>query len=665
MIEIEQLKKVERFILEVCYKFIQTYQKNLNILNSPQEKVLFLLEKMWNIQVEVSNEMKTQFNLFNLTMILRWNSFEANFKKYIYVFGLKNKIPFINTLEYFNYLQKNNPLSFKDIIANNFLLSLINKLFSSQKIVEKSWDKFDRIVIQQQLVLHRNKVLDDNFHIQENENWFYTFYKLVVSESVNYVQVTPETKKVIIKWEVARLFWLTPNGLYNIFLFNSLIPSSSFEKQFTSVFYNDGIKKEELNIDFNYEEYQRKEEIITKKTAEKFFSFNYPVSVEKEFKLFFWKLSWAILPLLRRFKEQYITKWLFQYEETPYQEILTLVSRWIKFSLLYFSKEFNGNDDYEELFSLILFFLEYHKLHWKFPTKSTKIGFISFHTPYTEELFLRTLDKTQTPQQNKIAFRNYLRNEHQFDLFWYEEITGNVLVNPIKEIEWITLSTFKWFLKKINHLQTIPYMPKTVDEAKELYFSDNYQYFLTYWLNEEIKTTLRIKNKDFQNTLPQPQEKKWILNIFSSKKQWEIPVSTIWESLNLIKPYYPLKNCSKEILNTPYSFLKNYQNPVFPLLWFSEFKTQSFYQVLVLNQKISQLKSYFLIMYWVILRNFSILSSWYTIDYHNMNELITFNKGIEKQEIAFQTVVSDELSIMLSKELHIEKVGTVWMKILI
>jgi hypothetical protein len=46
MIEIEQLKKVERFILEVCYKFIQTYQKNLNILNSPQEKVLFLLEKM-------------------------------------------------------------------------------------------------------------------------------------------------------------------------------------------------------------------------------------------------------------------------------------------------------------------------------------------------------------------------------------------------------------------------------------------------------------------------------------------------------------------------------------------------------------------------------------------------------------------------------------------
>ena len=70
-------------------------------------------------------------------------------------------------------------------------------------------------------------------------------------------------------------------------------------------------------------------------------------------------------------------------------------------------------------------------------------------------------------------------------------------------------------------------------------------------------------------------------------------------------------------------------------------------------------------MYWVILRNFSILSSWYTIDYHNMNELITFNKSIEKQEIAFQTVVSEELSIMLPQTLHIEKVGNVWLKIMI
>ena len=42
-----------------------------------------------------------------------------------------------------------------------------------------------------------------------------------------------------------------------------------------------------------------------------------------------------------------------------------------------------------------------------------------------------------------------------------------------------------------------------------------------------------------------------------------------------------------------------------------------------------------------------------------MNELITFNKGIEKQEIAFQTVVSDELSLMLPQALHFEKVGTV------
>ena len=70
-------------------------------------------------------------------------------------------------------------------------------------------------------------------------------------------------------------------------------------------------------------------------------------------------------------------------------------------------------------------------------------------------------------------------------------------------------------------------------------------------------------------------------------------------------------------------------------------------------------------MYWVILRNFSILSSWYTIDYHNMNDLITFNKSIEKQEISFQTVVSEELSLMLPKELHIEKVGNVWLKIMI
>ena len=114
-------------------------------------------------------------------------------------------------------------------------------------------------------------------------------------------------------------------------------------------------------------------------------------------------------------------------------------------------------------------------------------------------------------------------------------------------------------------------------------------------------------------------------------------------------------------MKSPYSYLTNYVTPFLPLDNYFSFRTQSFYQILLVNKAISLVKTYLGYIYWMKPRYIVLMSD--CLEYsnnlleHNKNfeDLLNFNNQINQLNIITQYVWVDEIPFLENEDFEIVK----------
>lgn len=780
----ETKKKLDQFFPKVCEMIIKQNWEAILPLSSHRDRVSFLLKKLSSLNIEITSEERKQFIMFNLQLVLSWNGLEAKLKKVFYIFGLKNKISILDIQEYIEYLYTLYPTSFQEIIEQQFFYPLLAKAFheeNDQQIIYSEINKdLPKSLIFQWSTLYE---LDENLFMVINKElqsksfqnsnisndflllfYFAKQHSLITDLIVMKNELQKQRFKIDVK--ITKLFNIIPMHLNRLFMYASLQDSSSYEKWFSAVHYesfklNTNQKdnswldfdywetKEEKQLDDTFNELLWEQKSSWNKTQkednndtiyESYYYFDFFQKDLIHLESFFLKFNYSLHKLLVKFETQ-IKNWdVFIYEEKIYQQIITMVSRWIKYALLLLHATKKDIYDFEEVnmtYNLLLFFLEYHKIYsceqgttfYNNPQMERKLGLLSFHTPITQDLLFETLLKTSIRKEDLISLDKLFQTELFFEIYGYNNNNDGIslLIDPLKQSQWWALLAFKFLLKKIELLQPFKYwennkqittvknIVENNEKTKSFYFSNDFNYYFSYTPNAKVKSIIHIKNRpdfswylqkwheerlDIENNVSmgknkdsgieqQLENKKhhqslfWkIANIFNKKEnqeeyktiqedKYEIKANEInpieWNKVLLknIFQHYPKKYAKYIVMQSPYMFLKNYKNPLWVLDDLFNFQTQSFYQILKINQTLNSLQAFYWIVFNTKLKNFVIKNKWFNYPFPadktsaNKHYLQKFNNQLPLITIGFQSWIWTLLPLMPFKKYQIKKTSSI------
>ena len=662
------MERAYNLILTVCKTLVKHSHSTLQTLNTPQKRVAFLIEKLASLRIEVTTEERKQFTIFWIQLLLTAPTTDAKLKKNLLIYALRNNISILDMQAYFNELQKN-PLPFTDIIAKDFFLPLVNtETKSNEKTISynENWEIASIVAYNQELytanfpILSLFKELDENldFHFRV----FIAFCRSEIEINNNICDVSAE---------ISQLFQMPTPLLTRLLTNSNLTEGASFEKWFGMIHYDSGrqSEKNESLMDF---EYETPVETTPKKAK---YEFSFQNEYLPHLEQFFLSFNSAINKILKKFQLQY-QEWEFIYQEAMYEKLTTMVSRWLKYAFLLFAiiEDKTHYSQFEETYGLVLFFLEYYK-HFSWYTNSTvykhpwiqrKVGLLSFYTPFWLEVLSKQLQQAQCNNQALNEIMSLVKNELYFEIFSYEtDKNYNALINPLKSLDGGSMLVYKFLLKKITYLMDFQFgetlLPKSIEDIKKLYLSTKLSYNFIIDNHWEPKTVLRCKDKHIQYHSGKEETITKSSGWFWNKLFWgeqELQETTLKPKHNQelalleeIFKYFPLKYCKEEQQKSPYYFLRNYKNPLFSLYQFHRFHTQSYYQLLKIQQEITKIKGVMKVLYWVLLKNIVTIGEGFELPYgleknnENRKELFAFNQNLPNIQIQLQSLVANDLPL--------------------
>lgn len=677
------MNKEKQLVLTVCKTLIKHSKDILSTLNSPAKRVAFLIEKLSSLKIEITSEERKQFQIFGIQILLTTPTVDAKLKKNLFIYALRNKISILDMQHYFNELQKT-PLSFAEIIAKDFFLPLINQTINNQQSNEMKIF-FDEEKNPEEIRAYNQTLLKANKQVLPFWKQFTLFNSLSFKAFVAFSrgEVVIEENRCIIPTSIAHLFQMPTPLLTRLLTNSNLDEGASFEKGFEMIHYDSWKQswKNESVVDF---EYETPVETIPQKPKYEFkFQSEYLVHLHQ----FFLSFDSALNKILIKFQAQY-QEGDFLYQEAMYNKITTMVSRWFKYAFLLFHilEEEDKVLHFENTYKQILFFLEYYKhfswitpsTHYKHPSIARKIGLIAFYTPFSLEVLGKHLIQAKSSQKVYDTINTWLKNELYFEIFSYEEdkTTFNALINPIKSLDGGSMIVYKFLLKKIKYLLDFKFgsinTPESIAQIKELYLSNNLSFHFVIDNKGQSKSILRCQDKSQPTFVQQSYQanSQTIWGGFFSKLFWKSSsqkdsntdntTSTLLETnqnsehvfLKEVFAYFPLQYCKEEQLPSPYHFLKNYKNPLYSLNQFYTFNTQSYYQLLKIQQAITEIRGVLKILYNISLKNIGVQGKGF--EFHSyfdelsgdMKKLLAFNQQLPQVVITLQSLVAQYIPLI-------------------
>ena len=663
------MSKEQKLIEQLCWAIFEKNKDSVLKLKTNKEKIDYLIERLVSIPLEISSDEKYQFTIFDMRIILSWNTVDTKLKRLFMVYWLRNWISLAHFQEFYNKLFAKFPISFKDTIGQYFILPRfwtvqnIEKQYTDNwllKSINFQWNSIFNL--KEEFYITLKKYLSEN----KNSLSFSLFNSFILQTS--WIENMEENKtRFLLNTELATLLNIPTPEVWRIFMYAWLEDGSSYERNFSAI---------HLDTDKNV------------------FYLDYNSDSIDELEYFFWVLSKSTHRILDKFIQQIKTGDVFIYPEKNFQKVLSLISKWLKFLCLsiYFDKiEEENLNLIINLYEKTLFFIEYVKLYYGIwwvslyttQNQELKVGLLSFYTEITKENIFETLLKTSIPKETLIKLDNLLNQEMFLELYSYTEKTRKpIIINTMKPIEWWSLSIFKFLIKKIELLQPFKVkwyssLPKENEDIKNLYFSANFQYFYTYsedWLlknvihlkNRETPGSTIVENKNTNNSSwadKMPNLLNKFLWIFKSQ-QWELGKSEQNSFENILQEvfkFYPKKFQKREIMKSPYSYLTNYVTPFIPLDNYFSFRTQSFYQILLVNKAISLIKSYLGYIYGMKPRYIVPKSDCFEYSNNllehdkNFEDLIKFNNQLNQLNIITQYVWVEEIPFLENEDFEIVK----------
>ena len=667
------MEREYNLVLTVCKTLVKHSQSTLQTLNSPQKRVAFLIEKLASLRIEVSNEERKQFSIFWIQLILTAPTIDAKIKKNLMLYALRNGISLLDMQNFFNELQKN-PIPFPDIIAKDFFFPLINTNTKKNEktITFNGQGEIETITAYNQELYKANFPIIEIFKSLDEQLPYH--YRVFIAFCKHEIEIT--NNLCDIPSSVSQLFQMPTPLLTRLLTNSNLVEGASFEKWFGMIHY-DSWRQSDKSESFIEFEYETPVDTIPKKPK---YEFNFQNEYLPNLEQFFLSFNSAINKILKKFQQQY-QEWEFIYQEAMYEKLTTMVSRWLKYAFLLFHK-IDDETHYEffsETYELVLFFLEYYKHFsgytistvYKHPSIKRKIGLLSFYTPFSSKVLIKKLKQAQCDEKTLNDIHSFIKNELYFEIFNYEnEKDFYALINPLKSLDWGSMLAYKFLIKKITYLMDFQFwetlLPQSIKEIKNLYLSQKLSYSFIIDNHWEAKTILRCKDKEIKYHVwlkPITQEKTsgsfWEKLLWKEQKEIKQQNIQIVENhsnqetklLEKVFSYFPLKYCKEEQQKSPYYFLRNYKNPLYSLYQFHKFHTQSYYQLLKIQQAITNIKWSIKLLYGVTLKNISTLWEGFELPYsleknnENRKLLTTFNQNLPKVEIQLQSLVTCDIPL--------------------